>query len=258
MSSTANDRARLEALQRCAEIYGEMLPKERLQGYLRLLADVSPEALRTALDAHMRDPDRGRFFPRPADIMAKLPGKQQRPMNADEAWAIALTSFDEAASVVWNEVIEEARSAALPIWLEGDGIGARMAFKGAYERLMMGGGAQPTWKLSVGHDPVRRQDAVESAIAAGLITREQGRLLLPAPAPDPQVAAVAGLLVGKVVQFPGADTQRMKQLRDSIEATTRAARQREETRESERLASEERRRAELARQVDALSKGGKP
>jgi hypothetical protein len=256
MSLTMSDQARLDALQRCAEVYSELLTKERMQGYLRLLSDIPPDDLRAALDAHMRDPERGKFFPRPADIMAKLPRQQPKPMNADEAWAIAIVSFDEGASVVWNTVIEEARNAALPIWLEGDGIGARMAFKGAYDRLMSCGG-QSRWKLSIGHDPARREEAVNSAIAAGLITAEQGRDLLPAPLAEPRAAAVAGLLAGKVVPFPLGAGENVKRLRDAIESATRAANQRAETRAAERQKAEEARRSELARQAEMLSKDQK-
>lgn len=250
-------RDKVDALSECARALGVPAPAPgRVDSYLRLLADVSAKDFRRALDAHMNHPDRGRFFPTIADIRAQLPQAKHKPMNADEAWAIALTSFDESASVVWSTVIEEARNIALPIWLEGDAIGARMAFKGAYDRLMLGG-AQPAWRLSVGHDPARRQEAVNSAIAAGLITHEQGRALLPAPPAIPEVAAVAGLLVGKVVPFPVGAGEGVKRLRDAIESATRAANQRAETRVAEQRQAEESRRADLAQQADALSRGEK-
>ncbi len=56
--------------------------------------------------------------------------------SADEAWALALETFDEAATVCLTDEILLAAVAASPVWESGDRVGARMAFKAAYERVL--------------------------------------------------------------------------------------------------------------------------
>ena len=56
--------------------------------------------------------------------------------GADEAWAIALEALDEACSVVWCGEIQQAFAIARPVLVAGDKIGARMAFRNAYDRLV--------------------------------------------------------------------------------------------------------------------------
>lgn len=113
-----------------------------------------------------------KFAPTPADIIAILGKSKPRHLDANEAWAIALKSMDEAETVVMTQEILSARVAAWDIWEAGDSIGARMAFKSAYERLTEIPNA-PTWFVSVGHDPVRRVEAISKAVDQGLLPRSE-------------------------------------------------------------------------------------
>lgn len=172
------DKQRL--LLECANLYRAEMTESMLGMYLGTMRELSADKLRGALNAHVRDPDRGKFFPLPADILAKSGAGKNAHLTADEAWAIALESFDEAASVMWTDEIELARNAALRIWHDGDHIGARMAFKAAYDREMRN--PRPVyWKLSAGHDHVRRIEAVRAAHTAGLISEDRAMRLLPGP-----------------------------------------------------------------------------
>jgi hypothetical protein len=216
--SKNSERARTASLfLECAELYDKELKPAVLKTYLADLGDVPVEDIARALAAHRKDPDRGRFFPRPADIFAKLSRGHDHP-PVDVAWALVLKSFDETESIVWSEQMECARNVALDVWNTGDKIGARMAFRGAYERLIQAG--PPRWKVSVGFDERKRIEAVEKARDMGLLSTEQATNLLPAPdqASGP-VAEVAGLLTGKTspAHSDGDLMAKLQELREALD-----------------------------------------
>lgn len=153
--------------------------------WFRSLAAHDLASVRTAFDAHVKDPQRGRFVPTPADILAQiagLAGDDGRP-GPEEAWALALRASDEAATVVWTEEVAQAWGIAKIVHDGGDEVGARMAFKEAYTRLV--GEARearkaPQWSASLGLDKAQQGEAIKRAEAAGL---------LPPPAPAPALPA---------------------------------------------------------------------
>lgn len=142
--------------------------------FFRALQAYSFEAVRSGLDAHVRDPDRGRFLPMPADVIAQIVGhaaNDGRP-GAEEAWAIASQASDEGATVVWTEEIAQAWGISRSVAATGDDIGARMAFKEAYQRLVREArerGISASWSPTFGHDSERRQIALQAAATAGRI-----------------------------------------------------------------------------------------
>lgn len=208
--------------------------------WFRSLAEFDIADVRAAFDAHIRDPQRGRFVPLPADILAQLHGAaadDTRP-GADEAWAIALRATDEAATVVWTEEIAQAWAAALPVLDARDQVGARMAFREAYTRLVDDARAarKPArWFASLGWDEQQRAQAIGHAVQLGYLPREE-LLALPAPklalAPPPEVRA------------------KLTELRDAIAARTEEAL----VDTSERDALRER-KAALQQRVDAYTGG---
>jgi hypothetical protein len=214
-----------DLLDRLGEMYDKSVSVALKRAYWEALEPVDIEALRQAVRAHQRDIDRGRFFPKPADLLAKLPGLAAcGAPSADEAWAIALVSYDEQASVVWTAQIAQARELARPIWEAGDKVGARMAFKGAYERAIAGREQDaPRWELSAGGDAVQRAAAVRQAEAAGILSAQRARQLLPALSePEADVKAVAALLTGKdarkVLQGPWSDKAHLRRFREAVQA----------------------------------------
>lgn len=174
-------------------------------------------AIEAACQAHRRDRDRGRFFPKPADLLARIGGDAAH-IPAEAAWAIALESLDEDRTVIWTAEIERAREAARPIWEIGDKYGARAAFVKAYEAILLATPTPPRYKVSVGNDPAQRHEAVTRAMTEGLLTTDQAKHYLPAPDITPAGAAIAGLLTGKVVELPQDDAtrERLAALRASL------------------------------------------
>lgn len=157
--------------------------------WFRSLSAHSIEVVRAAFSAHVRDPQRGRFVPSPADILAQIQAAEEadgRP-GPEEAWSIALRSNDEFATVVWTQEIAQAKLAAQPMLDIGDEVGARMAFREAYNRIVAearSAGIPPAWTASLGFDADARETALRQAAAAGRIPA------LPAPEAQPLLPGV--------------------------------------------------------------------
>lgn len=140
--------------------------------WFRVLSAYDVPSVRAGFDAHVRDPKQGRFVPTPADIIGKIVGaaaNDGRP-GPDEAWSIALRGADEFDTVVWTAEMAQAWAACKPVFDEGDKIGARMAFREAYARLVEQARRERrpvAWEASLGFDPQRREVAVMTAIEAG-------------------------------------------------------------------------------------------
>jgi hypothetical protein len=56
----------------CGSIYNRAATKELVEIYADCLAAYSPEQVTKAFRSHIADPDRGQFFPKPADLIAQL------------------------------------------------------------------------------------------------------------------------------------------------------------------------------------------
>jgi len=161
--------------------------------FFRALARHDLVDVRAALDAHVSDPKRGRFVPVPADILAQIEGlaaDDGRP-GPEEAWACALRSSDEAKTIVWTAEMAEAWAIARGVFEIGDEVGARMAFKESYVRLVEEArrARRPAhWLSSLGFDQQQRDEALIAAAAAGRIAAPE---LVALPAPEQAFAALA-------------------------------------------------------------------
>lgn len=169
-----------------ATLLGKPALGERQMGlYFAALADQPFAAVKAATLAHMRDPQRGRFMPTPADVIAQINGileQQDGRPGAEEAWALCLRCQDEAETIVWTAEMAQAWEVARAVL--PDEIGARMAFKEAYARMTDEArrARQPAaWSVSLGHDPQRRTAAVNAAVDAGRLLESQRLEALPAP-----------------------------------------------------------------------------
>lgn len=160
--------------------YGKPLPEKAEIGlwFKQLLPFPSP-TVKKAFDTYrMERPD---FAPNPNGIIARCKLLDGRP-DENEAWAVAITSQDEHETVVWTSEMAEAFNLARPLLATGDEIGARMAFKDAYKRLVddaRTANKPAQWSVSAGWDATRRQIAVEKATVAGLLSGPQPHLALP-------------------------------------------------------------------------------
>lgn len=141
----------------------------------------------------------------PENVIRHLVTQDGRP-EANEAWAIAMTSYDEAETVLITPEIQQAAAEAERVFRAGDKIGARMAFIATYERLVTTArqvGTPLAWSLSLGHDAERRASAIESAERLGRLPAPQAQALLAHHAVGQITAegrAIVGLLAG-----PSAD-----------------------------------------------------
>lgn len=161
--------------------------------WLTILEPYSIDQVRAALSQHMRE---SKFPPVPADVVSRMPKQSDDRPEANEAWAIALRSRDERDTVVWTQECAEAFAICSTVLDGGDEVGARMAFKAAYERVVernRAAGRPVQWLMSLGFDPSLREAAASDAVRAGRLSLEHARKVVPAlAAPDaratPEVA----------------------------------------------------------------------
>lgn len=156
--------------------------------WTRALNEFSLVEVREAFGAHIKDPQRGRYVPAPADVIHQILAARNRDgrPSPDEAWSIAVPARDEQATVVWTQEILQAWSAAQAVMKLGDDVGARMAFREAYARLVDDARQRrvPTvWEVSEGHDPERRRLAIEAAVKLGRLRGEEASTMLPSSEP---------------------------------------------------------------------------
>jgi hypothetical protein len=138
--------------------------------FFRALSRYSLKDVRGAFDAHMADPERGRFVPAPADLIAQLDRSFQddgRP-GPEEAFAMVQPAFNEDDSVVWTEEMAHAWGACRALDNE---VSRRMVFKETYVAAVAKARADRkpvNWMLAEGNDHGRRVEAVKRAQMAGI------------------------------------------------------------------------------------------
>jgi hypothetical protein len=112
--------------------------------------------------------------------------------GGDEAWA--LMSRPESETVVITEQMAEAMQFARPLLSDGDKIGARMAFKDAYTRIVADARekrVKPEWFVSLGFDPEGRSQPIAEAVRTGKLKLEHSLKLL-SPAGNAEVLELTG------------------------------------------------------------------
>lgn len=161
----------------------------------RALVPYPLDAVRSAMDAHLRHPADCKFFPMPGQLIGHITAaaNDDGRLGPEEAWALALTSRDEADTVVWTDEIAQAWRTASVVYGQGDEVGARMAFKEAYARLVAEARAarRPLrWIVAEGFDQARRITAVQLAAERGrhLVLSDEQAAALRLPAPTGAVA----------------------------------------------------------------------
>lgn len=181
------------------EVYGGKASRDATGIWWAALARYSIDEVRAAFSAHVQDPQRGRFTPKPADIIAALVENDGRP-TADEAWSDCPLS--EAQTTVWTEETKAAFFEAAYRLLEEDRIAARMAFKSAYDRHV--GQARRAmrpikWAISLGHDAESRRPVLERALEMRRLTHNDVGGLLPAPVAPRGLALVTNTKIGRTI-----------------------------------------------------------
>lgn len=131
------------------------------------------EMIKGALRAHRQDPERGKFTPKPADIVFQI--ERRRAVlwvTADEAWAKVPKS--EGQPGLLNDVTAQALAVAMPFLTQAkpDQTAARMAFKGCYERLAERAKLErrpPKYFVSPGGSFEEQQAVVDEGVRQGLL-----------------------------------------------------------------------------------------
>lgn len=214
------------------------------------LRDYEIHEIRRALTLHMKDPQRGRFAPTVADVIAVLkPVDHSGHPGLDEAWGICVRSFDEYDTVVVTDEIMKARESCQPIMDLGDEVGARMTFRETYQRLIDAArycGKSPRWWVSNGTDRDIREQRIREAVDMGRLGRSALDLLpRSSPTITETIKALSHVAVTDRDRMDRAEDakSRLASLRDMM--LTRQVREDEEARsarESKRLQAEQRRK----------------
>lgn len=222
------------------EMHGKTVTPKAKALFFAAMGRYSLEVVRQALSSHMVDKVSGKFPPVPAHLVAQIEGRADgdgRP-GVEEAWALSLPAIDEAETVVWTEEMRDAFMLCRPVLDRGDEVGARMAFKEAYLRMVVEAGRsnRPVkWEATLGHDPQRRVQAIERAAAVGRLPAPQVSLLLPVP------------VKGEEIDRTGLE--RVKEAcRQLVPASEKAAKRRQAELNAERDREAQRKR-EIATQV---------
>ena len=93
-------------LMQVFDYYGKNLSDKSMEMYLLGLADMSADEVRQALSAHVRNPDKGMYVPKVADIVGYKTGDSVS--QADAAWAQvyrAVESVGKYDSVVFDDAL---------------------------------------------------------------------------------------------------------------------------------------------------------
>ena len=152
-----------------AEAFGEQLTDQRQEIYCGGLADIQQDQLRVAF---RRARYELKWFPKLAELRG-LAGASPDATNdgrpgPEEAWArMPKGERIEDDSIVWCEEERIAYAACRRLLLDGDQIGARMAFKERYEKELAAARSQGRpvqWTMSVGYDVEHRLATLATAV----------------------------------------------------------------------------------------------
>lgn len=131
------------------------------------------ELVKASLAAHRGDPERGKFTPKPADIIYQIERRRKVSwLSADEAWA--QVPKIEGQPGLLNDVTAQALAVAQPflVMVRPDLTAARMAFKGCYERLVERAKLErrgPVYFISPGGSPEEMQAVADEGVRQGLL-----------------------------------------------------------------------------------------
>lgn len=198
------------------EVCGATLSDAAKRILLQDLSEYPEQALLRAL-AKCRREVKGRIAP--IDIISRI--DDGRP-GSEEAWA--MIPRDEATTVVWTAEMSAAHAIASELLEEGDKIGARMAFKEAYARLVSEARdrREPVrWVPSLGLDANGREPVLLDAIEKGRLSADEAAKLLPYHRPSPQWLAISSAIVPLIGSSddpvpPEEAAKRIRELRDML------------------------------------------
>lgn len=185
---------------------------ERLVVYAEDLCDIPQDRLATAFQKTRREYE----YPKlpPVAFIRRMAGAASnadgRP-GPEEAWArMPKGARMEDDSIVWCEEERAAYNACRSLLLDGDLIGARMAFKERYEKELAAArsqGKSTHWIVSAGYDVEHRLITLAVAVQEKQISLQHAMNFIPGQRQDDFARMLPfgtdrGLLVGKVEKLP--------------------------------------------------------
>lgn len=183
-----------------------------------------------------------------AAIIDRLNADDGRP-TGDEAWSLAIGATDEAETVVWSDEMQQAFAIARPVLDCGDKVGARMAFRDAYERIVRQNrevSRLPVWSASLGWDKGRRVEALAKAERMGLLPSAAVAALMP---PTADVVPLNEVIARAALPAPGVSDESVARRVAELKEMIGGVRQPVKTNDAERskLAEKKRQIAETVR-----------
>ena len=163
----------LKAIAICAEVCGTELSKGAMIFIEQELAKYPDNVAMSALSRTAKE-CKGRFSL--AEVLSRIDDGR---LSADEAWT--LVPMDEDTTTVWTNEMSEAWGACRDL-IDHDKIAARMAFKGAYDRIVIRNknkGISPHWQVSLGFDKDGRVEPITNAVQLGRIGKNSAIGFLP-------------------------------------------------------------------------------
>lgn len=198
----------IDELTVLAEAFGETVTEQRQEIYCGGLVDIPQDQLQVAF---RRARYELKWFPKLAELRElagalRSGGTDGRP-GPEEAWArMPKGERMEEDSVVWCEEERAAYAACRSLLVDGDLIGARMAFKERYEKELAEARSQRRpvqWIMSVGYDVEHRLTTLATAVQEKRMSLESALNFVPGERQNDFAqmlpsAEAKGLLMGKV------------------------------------------------------------
>ena len=183
---------------------GKVFGKNAMAMIFESLAEYPLNMVSHAILLHCK---KNKYAPTPADIIEIIKDHSGIPqVGPEEAWAIARASMDERMTTVVTEAIVEARSVSQPIFESGDSIGARIAFKETYLRIVKANPCQ-SWFISPGTDKTTTLPVINNAIRLGRLPVETASKFLPNPN---ESGPIGKLLTGQSIESKDNETLKQK------------------------------------------------
>ena len=162
-----------KAIKLTTKSLGVKIDDDILELWMRELATDSHVGVMNAIRSCLRECKHGRLAL--ADIIERIAG---RPPGSDAAWNMAIKArlWEDRETVVILHAIVAAFPYAL--WESGDRVGARMAFRDSYNRLVQTAGGREI-EIILGWDSAGRETPVREALAAGMVSLQAAQHFLP-------------------------------------------------------------------------------
>lgn len=193
--TTLHDEDRIaQALAVCAELTGTVLTPAAFDVMLEDLSAYNVQMVLNALNRCRRELT-GRLT-----LAAILQRMDCGLPTADEAFGLlAEAAKNEYLTVVVPEIAQIAMGQGAQSLLDlGDKTGARMAFRGAYERMveeMRQRGGMGKWMVSAGLDKTQMETAINEAVKQGKLSKPQAMMLLPSDAAETRYELQTGTIL---------------------------------------------------------------